>query len=71
LAERLARGSHAKDFGIGGKPVLFRVGSRDAGAIAVRRLEVRSSLDGSKDKDRATDHEADGTARKRQLFDCG
>jgi hypothetical protein len=28
-----------------------------AGAVPVRCLEVRSSLDGSKDKDRATDHE--------------
>ena len=60
-----------KDFGIGGKPVLFRVGRRGAGAIPVRHLEVRSSLDGSKDKDRAIDHEADGAAHKRQLFDCG
>src|SRR5215469_6793405 len=52
LAERLARGSHAKDFGIRGKPVLFRVGSRGSSTVAVRRLEVRSSLDGSKDKNR-------------------
>ena len=27
--------------------------------------------DGSKDKNRATDHEADGATHKRQLFNCG
>src|SRR5262249_38602463 len=71
LAERLARGSHAKDFGIGGKPVLRRFYSRGAGAGPVPPLEVRSSTDGSKDKDRATDHEADAAAHQQQLFDCG
>src|SRR5262249_44173428 len=65
---RLSRGSHAKDYGIGGKPVPCRFLGCSAGAVPVCRLEVRSSLDGSKDKDRATDHEADGAAHKRQLF---